>query len=85
MFPSSARAAFACTAPFDSNDQLTEEERLVCNSARDYAQEKLLPRVTSAYLDERFDRDMMNEVSELGLLGTTIPAEYGGAGLQAFA
>jgi glutaryl-CoA dehydrogenase len=46
MFPSSARAAFDCTDPFDFNDQLTEEERLVRNSARDYAQEKLLPRVT---------------------------------------
>lgn len=51
------------------------------DTALDYAQEKLLPRVTSAYLDERFDREIMNEMGELGLLGPTIPAEYGGAGL----
>ena len=61
--------------------QLTEDERLVCDTARAYAQTKLLPRVTSAYLDERFDREIMVEMGELGLLGATIPEEYGGAGL----
>jgi len=63
------------------DSQLTEEERLVRDTARGYAQEKLLPRVTSAYLDERFDREIMTEMGELGLLGATIPEEYGGAGL----
>ena len=53
--------------------QLTEEERLVRDTARAYAQAKLLPRVTSAYLDERFDREIMTEMGELGLLGATIP------------
>ncbi len=67
--------------PFDLSDQLTDEERLVRDTARAYAQEKLLPRVTSAYLDERFDREIMTEMGELGLLGATIPHEYGGAGL----
>ena len=67
--------------PFDLNQQLTDEERLVRDTAEGYAQEKLLPRVTSAYLDERFDREIMSEMGELGLLGATIPAEYGGAGL----
>ncbi len=67
--------------PFDLNGQLTEEERLVRDTARGYAQEKLLPRVTSAFLEERFDREIMNEMGELGLLGPTIPVEYGGAGL----
>ncbi|MDH7638014.1 acyl-CoA dehydrogenase [Sphingomonas oryzagri] len=67
--------------PFDLNDQLTDEERLVRDTAHGYAQEKLLPRVTSAYLDERFDREIMTEMGELGLLGATIPHEYGGAGL----
>jgi glutaryl-CoA dehydrogenase len=42
----------------------------------------LLPRVTEAYLDERFDREIMTEMGALGLLGSTIPAEYGGAGLN---
>jgi glutaryl-CoA dehydrogenase len=67
--------------PFDLNHQLTDEERLVRDTAEGYAQEKLLPRVTSAYLDERFDREIMSEFGELGLLGATIPPEYGGAGL----
>ena len=67
--------------PFDLNHQLTDEERLVRDTAEGYAQEKLLPRVTSAYLDERFDREIMSEFGELGLLGATIPHEYGGAGL----
>jgi glutaryl-CoA dehydrogenase len=67
--------------PFLLESQLTEEERLVRDTARAYAQDKLLPRVTSAYLDERFDREILNEMGELGLLGPTIPAEYGGAGL----
>ena len=67
--------------PFDLDHQLTDEERLVRDTAEGYAQEKLLPRVTSAYLDERFDREIMSEFGELGLLGATVPHEYGGAGL----
>ena len=67
--------------PFDLNHQLSDEERLVRDTAEGYAQEKLLPRVTSAYLEERFDREIMSEFGELGLLGATIPHEYGGAGL----
>ena len=67
--------------PFDLNHQLTDEERLVRDTAEGYAQEKLQPRVTRAYLDERFDREIMSEMGELGLLGATIPPEYGGAGL----
>jgi len=66
---------------FRLDEQLTEEERLVRDTAAAYAQEKLLPRVTSAYLEERFDREIMNEMGALGLLGATIPATYGGAGL----
>jgi glutaryl-CoA dehydrogenase len=67
--------------PFNLSGQLTDEERLVRDTAHGYAQDKLLPRVTSAYLDERFDREIMVEMGELGLLGATIPHEYGGAGL----
>src|SRR5256714_3845547 len=67
--------------PFDLNHQLTDEERLVRDTTEGYAQEKLQPRVTSAYLDERFDREILSEMGELGLLGATIPHEYGGAGL----
>jgi glutaryl-CoA dehydrogenase len=67
--------------PFDLDHQLTDEERLVRDTAEAYAQEKLQPRVTSAYLEERFDREIMSEMGALGLLGAAIPAEYGGAGL----
>ncbi len=62
--------------------QLSDEERLVRDTARAYAQEKLQPRVTEAFLDEDFDRDIMSEMGELGLLGATISPEYGGAGLN---
>ncbi|MFZ3484380.1 acyl-CoA dehydrogenase [Sphingomonas sp. 3-13AW] len=67
--------------PFGLNAQLTAEERLVRDTAQAYAREKLLPRVTRAYLDEDFDRDILHEMGALGLLGATIPSEYGGAGL----
>lgn len=67
--------------PFDLDGQLTDEEKLVRDTAEAYAQEKLQPRVTEAYLNEHFDRAIMSEMGELGLLGATIPDEYGGAGL----
>jgi glutaryl-CoA dehydrogenase len=67
--------------PLNLDGLLTEEERMVQETARTYCQEKLLPRVTSAFLEERFDREIMNEMGELGLLGSTIPSEYGGADL----
>ncbi|SDR62989.1 glutaryl-CoA dehydrogenase [Rhizobiales bacterium GAS191] len=74
-------ARFDWSDPFELEHQLHEEERMVRDTARDYAQGKLLPRVTSAYLDERFDREIMTEMGALGLLGSTIPETYGGAGL----
>ena len=67
--------------PFDLDSQLTDEEKLVRDTAEGYAQEKLQPRVTKAYLDEDFDRSILTEMGELGLLGATIPNDYGGAGL----
>jgi glutaryl-CoA dehydrogenase len=81
MDGTSAIAGFDWQDAFLLDDQLSEEERLVRDTARGYAQSRLLPRVTSAYLDERFDREIMVEMGELGLLGATIPVEYGGAGL----
>jgi len=68
--------------PFALDAQLTDEERLVRDTAEGYAQEKLQPRVTPAFLDERFDAEIMREMGALGLLGATIPAQYGGAGLN---
>jgi glutaryl-CoA dehydrogenase len=75
-------ARFDWADPFALDAQLSDEERLVRDTAEGYAQEKLLPRVTSAFLDERFDREIMTEMGSLGLLGATIPPEYGGAGLN---
>ena len=67
--------------PFDLDHQLTDDERMVRDTAEAYAQDKLLPRVTQAYLNEDFDREIMREMGALGLLGATIPEEFGGAGL----
>ena len=74
-------AHFDWSDPFELEHQLSEDERMVRDTARDYAQGKLLPRVTSAYLEERFDREIMNEMGALGLLGSTLPEAYGGAAL----
>src|SRR4051812_21331486 len=74
--------SFDWADPFALDAQLSDEERLVRDTAEGYAQEKLQPRVTSAFLDERFDREIMTEMGDLGLLGATIPVEYGGAGLN---
>jgi len=68
--------------PLGLDLELTDEERLVRDTAQSYAQEKLLPRVTTAYMEERFDREIMSEMGALGLLGATIPPEFGGAGLN---
>jgi len=74
-------AAFQWDDPFLLEDQLTEEEHLVRDAARAYAQDKLLPRVTEAHRHETFEPAIFAEMGELGLLGCTIPEEYGGAGL----
>jgi glutaryl-CoA dehydrogenase len=71
---------FDWTDPFRLEEQLTEEETLIRDSARSYAQENLQPRVTAAYLNETTDRGIFREYGSLGLLGVTLPAEYGGAG-----
>ena len=68
--------------PFDIESQLTDDERMVRDTARGYAQEKLLPRVTEAFLQEKYDRSVMTEMGALGLLGSTLPEKYGGAGLN---
>ncbi|WP_193408599.1 acyl-CoA dehydrogenase [Tardibacter chloracetimidivorans] len=68
--------------PFALDAQLSDEERMVRDTAEAYAAEKLLPRVKHAYLEEQFDREIMNEMGALGLLGATVSPEYGGAGLN---
>ena len=70
---------FDWTDPLDLAARLTEEERMISESARAYAREKLLPRIVSAFAEERFDREVLCEMGELGLLGITLPEEYGGS------
>ena len=77
-----ARQAFVWNDPLLLDEQLSEEERLVRNSARGYAQDKLMPRILMANRHERFDEDIMREMGDIGLLGSTIPTEYGGAGVN---
>ena len=73
---------FQWADPFRLEDQLDEEERMVRDVARDYCQGKLMPRILEANRHESFDRDIYFEMAELGMLGATLPEEYGGAGLN---
>src|SRR6186997_2811239 len=73
--------AFVWEDPLDLESELTEEERMVRNSARGFAQSYLMPRVVEAYREEKYDPNLLTEMGKLGLLGPTIPEEYGGAGL----
>jgi glutaryl-CoA dehydrogenase len=77
-----AKARFAWDDPFLLAQQLTDEERMVRDSAHAYAQEKLMPRVTEAFRHEKSDPAIFREMGALGLLGATLPTEYGGAGLN---
>jgi glutaryl-CoA dehydrogenase len=81
--PDTARlkAAFKWDDPLLLESQLTEDERMVRDAAARYCQDTLLPRVTSAFLEERTDPEIFREMGEIGLLGPTIPTEYGGPGL----
>jgi glutaryl-CoA dehydrogenase len=73
---------FSWEDPLDLASRLSEEERMVWESARAYARDKLLPRVVSAYAEERFDREIMTEMGALGFLGPTLPEAYGCAGVN---
>ena len=70
-------AAFNWQDPMLLDNQLTEEERMIRDTAYNYCQEKLLPRVLEANRHEHFDREIMRELGQLGLLGATLPAKYG--------
>ncbi len=75
-------AKFHWEDPLLLDQQLTEDERMVRDAARAYAQDKLMPRVLEAFRHEKTDPAIFREMGELGLMGPTIPAEYGGAGLN---
>lgn len=74
-----AQAEFQWDDPFLLMEQLSEDERLICESARSFAAEKLQPRVLDAYAQEETDPAIFSEMGEMGLLGATIPETYGGA------
>ena len=78
---SAKEAPFRWDDPLDFESELTEEERMVRDTARGYAQDKLFPRVLMANREERHDPAIVREMGALGLLGPTIPEAYGGAGL----
>jgi glutaryl-CoA dehydrogenase len=80
--PSLQSVRFAWDDPLLLDEQLTPEERMVRDTARSYAQEKLLPRVTESFRHERSDPAIFREMGELGLLGATLPEHYGGAALN---
>ena len=80
--PAGGELPFSWEDPFRLRDQLTDDEVLVAESAAAYAQGELQPRVLRAYREERFDREVFDEMGSLGLLGVTIPEAYGGAGMS---
>jgi glutaryl-CoA dehydrogenase len=78
----SASPRFSWEDPFNLGSQLSDDERAVRDAARAYCQDRLLPRVTEAFRHEKTDPAIFREMGELGLLGATIPEQYGGAGLN---
>jgi glutaryl-CoA dehydrogenase len=77
-----SKPTFKWDDPLLFNDQLTDEERMIRDTARRYCQDKLMPRVLEANRNEIFHREIMDEMGAMGFLGSTIPEEYGGAGLN---
>ena len=77
----SSAPAFNWEDPLDLESQLSEEERMIRDTVRAYAQDKLMPRILKSFREERFDRDIINEAGELGLLGVMTDPKYGGHGL----
>ncbi|MET0610978.1 MAG: acyl-CoA dehydrogenase family protein, partial [Pseudomonas caspiana] len=76
------KASFNWIDPLLLDQQLTEEERMVRESAAQFAQDKLAPRVLEAFRHEQTDPAIFREMGEVGLLGATIPEQYGGSGLN---
>jgi glutaryl-CoA dehydrogenase len=79
---SSSKASFQWEDPFMLSQQLSDDERQVMDAARAYSQGRLMPRVRDSFRNEETDLAIFKEMGELGLLGATIPTEYGGSGLN---
>jgi glutaryl-CoA dehydrogenase len=78
----SRKAEFSWQDPLLLEAQLTESERIVRDAARAFAQEKLQPRILEAFRNETVDPSIVSEMGALGILGSTLPPEYGGAGVN---
>src|ERR1041385_9094096 len=74
-------AAFNWEDPLDLESELSEDERMVRDTARGFAHDYLMPRVVAAYREEKYDPEIIPRMGALGMLGPTIPEEYGGAGM----
>ena len=79
---SKSKASFNWADPLLLDTQLSEDERMVRDAAAEYAQGRLMPRIHDAYRNETTDPAIFREMGELGLLGITIPEQYGGANLN---
>ncbi len=82
LSPQKVKAQFQWDDPLLLNDQLSEDERMVRDAANDYCQSKLAPRILEAFRHEKTDPAIFREMGEIGLLGPTLPTEYGGPGLN---
>src|SRR3954469_1595804 len=80
--PRTAKPQFAWNDPLLLDQQLTEQERMVRDAAQAYCRDKLQPRVLQAFRTEHTDPAIFREMGDLGLLGPTLPSQYGGAGLN---
>jgi glutaryl-CoA dehydrogenase len=75
--PANKYGAFQWDDPLLLESQLTDDERMIRNTARTYCQDKLMPRILMANRNEEFDREIIRELGALGLLGPTLPEKYG--------
>ena len=75
-----SKVTFNWQDPLLLESQLSDEERMIRDAARGYAEDKLMPRIIEANRNESFDREIMNEFGSQGLLGATVAEEYGGGG-----
>ena len=75
-------APFSWEDPFFLDEQLTQEERMIRDSTRQFAESNLMSRVLEANRKEHFHREIMNEMGTLGLLGSTLPTKYGCSGVN---
>jgi glutaryl-CoA dehydrogenase len=78
--PKQQKAVFNWEDPFLLDEQLSEDERMIRDAARAFAEDVLMPRVAEAYMEEKADPGLFRLMGEQGLLGVTVPEEYGGAG-----